>query len=101
MFSAKPKPSANAYIPSATMVKTEPIEDDYTGTVDTSHEEEEEEDKTLPPRTPGKREKIKIGEPATGSPKTPKINADSYGSVATPIGRRSARVAARSSAKKM
>lgn len=64
------------------MVKSEP-------------EEEETPARGLPPRTPGKG---KHGKSDTSTPKstTPKIADGTYGSVTTPGGRRSARVAKKS-----
>mmetsp|Transcript_18569 Transcript_18569/g.22744 ORF Transcript_18569/g.22744 Transcript_18569/m.22744 type:complete len:135 (-) Transcript_18569:107-511(-) len=79
------------------IVKSEPQEDELVGTKPTKSTQ-----KSLPPRTPGRTTKGP-GRPKTPKSMTPKKNdqstpstppiKDSYGSVSTPGGRRSARVA--------
>ena len=94
----------------STMVKSEPVEDDFGGASIVTNDGQDDpmpsetsESKSpvkqsLPPRTPGKKVATKIrGMTVPSTP--PKIDPSTYGSISTPIGRRSARVA-KMSAKK-
>ena len=92
--------------PTPVIVKNEPVEDDFGDASIVTNDETPENNKfdeptkeNLHPRTPGKRVKIKkVNTPST--PTTPTVDKSAYGSVNTPLGRRSARVAAKMSAKK-
>ena len=88
------------------IIKSEPIDDDFAGASIISNEETaaivKEVKEEIPPRTPGRKRGRKPKSAAPTTPSTPVLRERSgaYGSVQTPLGRRSARVAARMSAKK-